>query len=192
MEHNFNQIKYYARLIQGRSIIKMRDCLFVHTPKNGGTSINQALYNRSFGHFIPNKKVINSIFQNIKVVGVVREPKDRLISALSFSQSGSSDFTRTFDGQALDIERLDRYLSTCDDRRRDPIFQTQSLYLREDYIVKYSFAELGKLQKDLGIEIGHVNSSKQRIFIDEEKLEDIVQRHYQDDIALWNNVSKLS
>tara|TARA_Y100001968_G_C19340694_1_gene709343 strand:- start:423 stop:1097 length:675 start_codon:yes stop_codon:yes gene_type:complete len=72
------------------NLYKNKGILFIHVPKNAGTSINYSLYGKSIGHFtaLEFRKVAKKEFNNLYKFAIIRNPYDRLISAYSFMQEG--------------------------------------------------------------------------------------------------------
>src|SRR5699024_3171220 len=72
---------------------KRRKCSFVHVPKAAVTSISNALYVRSFGHFSAAEIRLDfpRAFGNIFVFSIVRNPWDRIVSAYRFAASGGTE-----------------------------------------------------------------------------------------------------
>jgi len=82
---------YWAQLIWRRAQLwKDAGIIFIHIPKNGGTSINQALYGRFMGHYSAKQVLQNSpkLFNTLPTFAISRNPWDRCASAYRFAKSG--------------------------------------------------------------------------------------------------------
>lgn len=74
-------------------VIRDRGLLFIHIPKNAGTSISTALYGMPISHrtiryyqtFAP------ELFHHVKSFAVLRNPVDRFLSALEFGRRGGTE-----------------------------------------------------------------------------------------------------
>ena len=77
-------------ILRNLKLYKNAGILFIHIPKNAGTSINHSLYGKSIGHFtaLEFRQVAKKEFKNLYKFAIIRNPFDRLISAFSFVQEG--------------------------------------------------------------------------------------------------------
>lgn len=114
--------------------------IFVHVPKNGGTSINEALYGQFMGHYRVRdiERLRPDILRKIPSLGLIRNPWARTFSAWNFARQG----TRMTDGaQIHNPERYDRaefatferfvlgWMPGRDLGREDFVFRPQSHFL---------------------------------------------------------------
>jgi len=84
---------YDAQLINKRSHHWRRSgVIFVHIPKNGGTSINNALYGRFMGHYTVRELETwaPKLFSNLPSLAITRNPWSRALSAYRFACAGNS------------------------------------------------------------------------------------------------------
>ncbi len=113
------------------------ECLFVHIPKCGGTSISQALFgNAAGGHIAMNEYVqaFNSFeFNRYFKFTVVRNPWARLVSGFYFLKQGNWDPKGSGAlGSIQEYEEFDRFVKgwlNPDNIRRHNVFRPQSKFL---------------------------------------------------------------
>lgn len=153
--------------------------IFVHVPKNGGTSINNALYGRFMGHYrvCDIERVRPDLFRTLPSLAVTRNPWARTYSAWNFARKG----TEMKDGaqiqnaalyKAPEFASFERFvmewLPGRNLEREDYVFRPQSHFLltRENEV---GVSHLGQiedsetyrpfLEETLGrrVDIGHLN-----------------------------------
>ena len=86
------------QLVFGQQVLRRsrtwveRGLIFIHIPKNGGTSINKALYGRFQGHYrlADVERYAPEPCRNLPVLAVTRNPWARLYSAWKFARLGST------------------------------------------------------------------------------------------------------
>ncbi|HET9810617.1 MAG TPA: sulfotransferase family 2 domain-containing protein [Sphingomicrobium sp.] len=135
--------------------------LFVHIPKAAGTSISLALYDRFLGHVRASdvRKWGSASVRALPRFAVTRNPWDRLVSAWRFAARGSgigggfqAGIWRPEQYRVSEFETFERFvtdwLAKRDVSRLDPVFQPQSLFVR-DRDGKIIVDHLGKVE-DLG------------------------------------------
>lgn len=84
---------YNGQLIYRRSAHwKAAKVIFIHIPKNGGTSINNALYGRFMGHykFSDIEYWKPQLVKQFPCFAISRNPWDRLFSAYKFAKAGDN------------------------------------------------------------------------------------------------------
>ena len=83
---------YWGQLVRRRAKFwREAGVIFIHIPKNGGTSINQALYGQFMGHYSASAvaKNVPKLFESLPLFAISRNPWDRCASAYRFAVSGS-------------------------------------------------------------------------------------------------------
>lgn len=181
--------------------------IFVHVPKNGGTSINNALYGRFMGHFRVRdiERVRPDLLRTQPSLAVTRNPWARAYSAWNFARKGAE---MTDGAQIRHAERyrgaefasFERFvmdwLPGRDLGREDYVFrpQTQFLLTRAGQV---GVAHLGRiedtgtylpfLEETLGrrVEIGHLNRTADPFRYREAYtpgMRDMLARCYADDL----------
>ena len=123
-----------------KSVIEAKK-LFIHIPKNAGTSISSVLYGRNLPHFTIEfyQKISPDIVNSVESFSVIRNPVDRFLSACKFILSGKTDI------MLVDRWTMHKFRSCftpkdfLDVLLRDPDlvstclpFQTQSSYINVD------------------------------------------------------------
>lgn len=191
------------------SFYKKKNCIFIHIPKNGGTSFTHAIYGKRVGHF-KSSEVIRlmgkSDFEKLFSFSIVRNPYDRLFSAYHFAKQGggteggvrpnpafkSSAFS-TFDSF------VSEWLVHQQEREIDIIFQPQYLFLFDDdmnCLVDF----IGKLEKipetqlflkqklnlDLRINFRNVTPEKPRRISIKPETCMLIYQFYKKDFDLFN------
>lgn len=119
--------------------IRDSEVLFIHVPKNAGTSLSMALYGQTITHDTIRyyDSVAPDFVASAVTVAVIRDPVERFVSAFRYARSGGMDrqvsapFQSTYAGWATIDDALDHL-----ERHRDPfavdhIFRPQSWYLTD-------------------------------------------------------------
>lgn len=173
---------YAAQLVQRRRRLwSAAGVIFIHIPKNAGTSINHALYGRFMGHLTLDEICTwaPGTARRLPKVAVVRNPWDRALSAYRFALNARE--RRTGDGPAIasrpeylgpDFDSFERFVTSWLDgrsvAREDPVFRPQSMFVtsrrperRVDFVARMDkLSELeAYLTERLGREVsfGHSN-----------------------------------
>lgn len=125
-----------------RSLWQKAGVIFIHIPKNAGSSINDALYGQFMGH-IPAQRIRQltpKTFTNLPSFALLRDPVARCRSAYEFAKAG----TGVGDGVIAGMNRPDQYaipefdsferfvaewLPRQDLTKADPVFRPQSSYI---------------------------------------------------------------
>jgi Sulfotransferase family len=129
-----------------------KKALFIHVPKNAGTSIAKALYGFSTGHKTAYfyRKADPALFDGVIAFAVLRDPVERFLAAFSFIQNGGGDEVAIEPGFATILKNkktVDSFLDFIDANmfdiyRLDHVLRPQSWYLMDssgNLIVKNIF-----------------------------------------------------
>ena len=161
-----------------------KNLIFVHVPKNGGTSLNQALYGRFMGHCRVRdiERVRSKLLDNVPSFSVTRNPWARAYSAWSFVRRGAgmndgAQIRNPSQFSTQEFATFERFvlewLPAVDISKQDFVFRSQSHFL---------------LNKDGEIGVGHLgrieDSSTYLQFV-----EDIL--HYKVEIRHLNRTSSV-
>lgn len=107
-------------------VLQERELLFIHVPKNAGTSVSESVYGRSVAHrsALFYKIVAPDVFDNTETFALLRDPVDRFVSSFWFIRQGGGEEVRMdprFSEVCRGVETLDDLL-TLVDRLRDQIY----------------------------------------------------------------------
>jgi hypothetical protein len=105
-------------------VVRDRGLLFLHVPKNGGTSIATALYGSMIGHktALFHQMVDPAFFERSKPFATLRDPIDRFISAYWYIRRGGGSHTKMtewFVRSCSAIASVDDLLAHIEERARD-------------------------------------------------------------------------
>lgn len=153
--------------------------IFIHVPKNGGTSINQSLYGRFMGHYRVRdiERFRPSLLSSLPSMAVARNPWARAYSAWNFARLGAAmtdgaQIRNPGKYQIREFETFERFvlewLPSRSLDQEDYVFRPQSHFVltcKRDIGVSHfgriedSASYLPFLQEILGrkIEVGHLN-----------------------------------
>ena len=106
------------------SVARERGLLFIHVPKNGGTSIATALYGSMIGHKTAqfHQSVDPAFFERAEPFATLRDPVDRFISAYWYIRRGGGSHSRMsewFAKSCKQIASVDDLLDYIEEHWRD-------------------------------------------------------------------------
>lgn len=132
---------YAAQLVHRRAKYWEKEGLiFIHVPKNGGVSINRALYGRFMGHYTIAEvaRWSRDLYASLPSLGLSRNPWARVTSAYQFARAGRSmiDGAQIHHPQSYQIPVFDNFerfvvewLDGRDLSKEDLVFRPQSNFL---------------------------------------------------------------
>lgn len=213
------QIKYLMPewMLMGQLVLRRAHAwqqagvIFVHVPKNGGTSINNAVYGRFMGHCRVRDiaRIRPDLLRKLPSLALTRNPWARAYSAYNFARLGASmsdgaQIRQPYRYAISEFESFERFILEWLPERdidcEDYVFRPQTHFLldKEDTIgvthvgkIEEKQSYLPFLEKTLSrrVEIGHLNQTTKpegyRAAYTPE-MRDIVSRCYADDIARFN------
>lgn len=158
---------------------KAAGLIFVHVPKNGGTSINKALYGQLMGHYRVRdiERFRPSLLREIPSLGLIRNPWARAYSAWNFARRGTqmTDGAQIHDPgryKGAEFATFEHFvlgwLPGRDLEHEDFVFRPQSHFLL-DRGEEIGVSHLGRIERPdtylpfieetIGrrVEVGHVN-----------------------------------
>ncbi len=157
---------------------RRRGVVFVHIPRNGGTSIVRTLYGRGITHFTAAfyRALAPDFFAATPSFAILRDPVDRFLSAYSFLRARGGEVARLYPGWARvygdtidDFDHfLERHARVRDSSRRlDYVFRSQADFVLDDAgrpVVRHLFAldhrpeRLAEFLADFGVhELPRIN-----------------------------------
>lgn len=185
--------------------------IFVHVPKNGGTSINNALYERFMGHYrvCDIERVRPDLYCSLPSLAVSRNPWERTYSAWNFARKGAemkdgAQIKKPSRYRTPEFASFERFvmewLPNRDLEREDYVFRSQSQFLltrKGDIGVSHlgriedSRTYLPFLEETLGrkVKIGHLNRStnpSRNSEIYTPAMRDVVARCYETDLSRFS------
>lgn len=119
---------------------KRAGLIFIHVPKNGGTSINRALYGHFMGHYSIAEvaRWKPGLYATLPSLGITRNPWARVVSAYRFARAGNAmkDGARIADPERYRVPAFasfERFVVEWLDGRdlacEDHVFRPQSHFL---------------------------------------------------------------
>lgn len=201
-----------AQLIQRRERYwRKTGVIFIHVPKNAGTSICNAIYGRFIGHYTVREVAFwrPGLYRTLPSLGLCRNPWARTLSAYRFACAGAamSDGAGIYNPKRYQIDAFSSFerfilewLAERDIKRLDYVFRSQSEFLvsREG---KIGVTHLGRLEDPASyhdflettlqrkVEIEHINRTSnphdyRKAYTPE--MRDVIARIYADDVARFS------
>jgi hypothetical protein len=156
-------------------LVRKKRILFIHVPKNAGTSISKALYGCSLGHMTAYlyRQADAQLFGTALRFAILRDPVDRFLSAFSFIQNGGGEDVVVEPGFAAVLKKLNSIDSILDFIEKnmsdiyqiDNVLRPQSWYLMDNsgnLIIENIFV-LGFHDKELSEFLNALNVSNLQV-----------------------------
>lgn len=158
-------IRETVLVFRRRSLWQKAGVIFIHIPKNAGSSINEALYGQFMGHIPAGliRRLSPQSYAELPSFALLRDPVARCRSAYEFAKAGLG----TGDGVIAGMHRPEQYaipefksferfvsewLPRQDLAKADPVFRPQCSYIC-DSSGKVIVSRLGSVENVAGIEI---------------------------------------
>ncbi|MBB2201268.1 sulfotransferase family 2 domain-containing protein [Gluconacetobacter tumulisoli] len=147
--------------------IRQRGILFIHVPKNAGTSVSVALYGRELRHESIRSYLhaAPDLVRTMPSFAILRDPVERFISAFGFARCGGGQHRQVaapFRAQYMKFKSLDDALTHVEQARSpyqmDHFFRPQSWYVTDrdgrvavDHLIPlHDLGQAGRLIPGLG------------------------------------------
>jgi hypothetical protein len=182
--------------------IAARRMLFIHIPKNGGTSISEALYGLQVGHSSIRYYLAAEaeLVKGMPVFAVLRDPEERFLSAYRHARVGqaankaiSPAFRKRYEAFKSIDDALDHVEFATNPYAIDNIFRTQAWYvtdregdLRVDALLTLDGTEGSALETLLGVRVPHLNQSKKIVADITPNQRARIRKIYREDYALMS------
>lgn len=133
-ERNEMQLKRLINLYRAYPYWQKSGCIFIHVPKGAGTSVNQALFQRTLGHYRAEQvqRRFPDLYEKSFVFTLVRNPWGRALSAYRFAKAGRTESMGVREPEQYQVpafESFERFvhewLAVRDVETLDFIFQPQ-------------------------------------------------------------------
>lgn len=170
------RMPYPPNLRRRRRIAAIRECgvLFIHVPKNAGTSVSEALYGQQIKHeTVRYYAMVAPDVLELPSFAIIRDPVSRFLSAFRYARGGGTadravarPFNARYRSFACIDDAIDHLASARSLFHIDHIFRPQSWYLtdrsgacRVDTLVPYeALGMLGDLVPAPGLaDLPHLN-----------------------------------
>lgn len=205
-----NELKFHINIFRRYRFWSGSGCIYIHVPKAAGTSVNNALYGKTLGHYSARQiqSRFPSLFSECFTFSLVRNPWDRALSAYRFARVGRTEsmgVRKPEQYQVPEFSSFERFvcdwLPSRDLSKCDFIFQPQHLFVCDENM-KVMVDHLGYVERlaeticfvetRLGrtIDVKMANSTASRdanyrdAYVSNEMIE-MVRSVYKDDIDLF-------
>lgn len=132
------KLKHKLNLYRRYPYWNKQNIIFIHIPKAAGTSINNAIYGRTLGHYSAAEVqgVYPRLFERSFVFSFVRNPWGRLLSAYRFAKQGRTKFMGMNNPEQYQIPEFESFekfifewLEIQDISKLDFVFRPQHPFL---------------------------------------------------------------
>lgn len=204
--------RHGIRLPMGRkrrermALVARRGVLFIHVPKNAGTSIATALYGRTLTHQSMRyyQDVVPDLARDLPSFAILRNPVERFLSAYSYARDGGTrDRTVApgFRDLYMGFRSLDDALDHVEQARSiyamDHIFRPQSWYVTDRagrqavrHLLRIEdVAHLPDLMPELGpVRLPRLNEGRPHGLVPTARQRARILAAYHQDIALFDGI----
>lgn len=186
--------------------------IFIHIPKNGGTSIWSELYGLDsmqvgrFGHMPAElaRRIDSVFYQNTLSFAIIRNPVERFVSAFNYLRNNTKWHNDIVGVQPLlqkyssAIEFADNIESVWERVRKWPHFRPQVEFIRNfegeiivDFLIKLECLDSGLRELNERTNIC-INNIKLNLSNGEKHLpnSEIIENVYSEDVFLWNKMGE--
>lgn len=205
-----NEIKFNLNIFRRYRYWHNAGYVFIHVPKAAGTSINNALYGRTLGHYSARQiqSRFPALFLSSFTFSLVRNPWDRALSAYRFARIGRTESMGVNQPQQYEIPEFSSFerfvcdwLPSKDLSNCDFIFKPQYLFVC-DQNMKVMVDHLGyverltetvcflqdRLGRAIDVKMANATSAGMGSYRDaytSKEMIEIVRSVYRDDIDLF-------
>jgi Sulfotransferase family len=197
-----------ARRRERMELIARRGILFVHVPKNAGTSIATALYGRTLSHETMRfyLDAVPHLAMTLPSIAILRDPVERFVSAYRYARAGGGrhrSVARPFRDRYMAFGSVDDALDHLEQARSlydiDHIFRPQSWYVTNKagrpavrhLIDLRDIAHLPDRVPELrNLRLPHLNASRPFPLTLTDRQQARILAFYHADFALFDHISR--
>ncbi|CAP55152.1 sulfotransferase family protein [Gluconacetobacter diazotrophicus] len=173
-------------------VIARRGILFIHVPKNAGTSVATALYGRALSHesmrlFLD---VAPRLARTLPSVAILRDPVERFASAYRYARDGGSrhrNVAPPFRDRYMRFGSVDDALDHLEQARSlyhiDHIFRPQSWYITDLRDISHLPDRVPELRT---LRLPHLNESRSYPLTLTDRQQERIRAFYRADFALFD------
>ena len=208
-------IVQYFQILKSRKLFLKNGIIFIHIPRNSGTSVSESLYSSKIGHFSAQKfkNIFPKTYNNNISFAVIRDPLERIESSFYYVKNiieGNSLYNNGLRrkhryskfGSFSFEEFVTEWLPGANIEAEDHVFRSQSSYICKengdiivDYLVPIEKSEIScliKLISGLEITVTHINTSKREheTSIITDKMREIIKYKYENDYHIYDKYIK--
>ena len=184
-----------------KTIMKAKK-LFIHIPKNAGTSVSKVIYGRNLPHFTMEfyQKIAPDVVNSVESFSVIRNPVDRFLSACKFILSGKTDVMlvdrwtmHKFRSCATPKDFLDRLsrdpdlIGTCLPFNKQSSYVNVDEKIAVDFLFSIESKKYNDLESYLGYKIPILNNTNINFEISKKEIA-IIENIYADDFEIFERL----
>lgn len=188
-------------------LIARRGVLFIHVPKNAGTSVATALYGRTLSHESIRyyQGMMPDLARDLPSFAILRDPVDRFLSAYGYARNGGSRDRMVAPGfrdRYMAFQLLDDALDHVERARSvyevDHIFRPQAWYVTDKagqpavrHLLRIEdVAHLSDLMPELGpVPMPRLNEGRPHGLVPTDRQRARILAAYRRDVALFDHVA---